>query len=78
MEDMVNYGIGWVCFEYFVFVCGLIGVWNEFFIEICGMGILYLVFEIYELWYGEIIIRVIGLFVVDWCGIIVLFVFMNL
>lgn len=74
MVEMVNYIIGWVCMDFVVFSCGLIGWCIDFFIEICGFGVGYVVFDGYWLWVGEIWVCYIGFLVLDWVGVIILFV----
>lgn len=78
MEQMINHGMGWVRMDYFVLVRGLIGFCTEFFIETRGIGLLYYVFEVWELWVGDMRLCLIGSFVVDCCGKTVSFVLFNL
>lgn len=74
MENMINYGIGWVCMEFIVLLCGLIGFCSEFFIMICGIGIVNVILYGYELWVGFIMMCQNGLIVVDCQGVVILFV----
>jgi GTP-binding protein len=69
MEQMVNHGTGWVRMEYLVPARGLIGFRTDFLTETRGTGIAHHVFERYEPWFGDILLRPTGSLVADRTGV---------
>ncbi|HEX8204846.1 MAG TPA: translational GTPase TypA [Solirubrobacteraceae bacterium] len=78
MEQMVNHGTGWVRMEYLVPARGLIGFRTEFLTETRGTGILHHVFDRWEPWAGELMLRPTGSLVSDRRGTTAQFALMNL
>ncbi|HEV2061808.1 MAG TPA: translational GTPase TypA [Solirubrobacteraceae bacterium] len=78
MEQMVNHGTGWVRMEYLVPARGLIGFRTEFLTETRGTGILHHVFDRWEPWAGELLLRPTGSLVSDRRGTTAQFALMNL
>jgi GTP-binding protein len=73
MEHMTNHGTGWVRMEYLVPARGLIGFRTEFLTETRGTGIMHHVFDRWEPWAGELIMRTNGALVADRKGATVTF-----
>ena len=78
MEQMVNHGTGWVRMEYLVPARGLIGFRTEFLTETRGTGVLHHVFDRWEPWAGELMLRPTGSLVSDRRGTTAQFALMNL
>ncbi len=69
LEDMTNYGTGWVRLTYVVAARALIGFRTEFLTETRGTGLLHHVFEGWEPWVGELRARQSGSVVADRLGV---------
>ncbi|HEX8083464.1 MAG TPA: translational GTPase TypA [Solirubrobacteraceae bacterium] len=78
MEQMTNHGTGWVRMEYLVPARGLIGFRTEFLTETRGTGVLHHVFDRWEPWAGELLLRPTGSLVSDRRGTTAQFALMNL
>ncbi|HEV2812177.1 MAG TPA: translational GTPase TypA [Solirubrobacteraceae bacterium] len=78
MEQMVNHGTGWVRMEYLVPARSLIGFRTEFLTETRGTGVLHHVFDRWEPWAGEMVLRPTGSLVSDRRGTTAQFALMNL
>ena len=68
MEQMVNHSTGWVRLEYLVPARGLIGFRTEFLTETRGTGLMHHVFDGWEPWAGELVVRPTGSLVADRVG----------
>ncbi len=65
MEHMTNHGTGWVRMDYLVPARGLIGFRTEFLTETRGTGIMHHVFDRWEPWAGDLVMRTSGALVAD-------------
>src|ERR1700760_4973910 len=75
---MVNHGTGWVRMDYLVPARGLIGFRTEFLTETRGTGMLHHVFDRWEPWAGEMLLRPPGALPADRRGTTASFSLFNL
>lgn len=70
-------GVGKICIVVYVLLCGLIGYYGEFLIDICGLGIMNCIFYGWILYKGLIVGCCQGVLILMENGIVVVYVLWN-